>query len=61
MQKFRRLLFPALALCYILVMGGYYLGRSSVDGPILVTQRSPEAARAAVSESSVPERTRSAA
>lgn len=47
MQKFRTLLFPALTLCLILVMGGYYLGRSSIDGPILTTQHAPASSRAA--------------
>ena len=42
MQQYRRLLFPALALCFLLVMGGYFLGRRSVDGVILTTQRTPE-------------------
>ena len=47
MQQYRKLLFPALALCFLLVMGGYFLGRRSVDGVILTTQRSPEATEAA--------------
>lgn len=42
MQQYRKLLFPALALCFLLVMGGYFLGRRSVDGVVLTTQRSPE-------------------
>ena len=42
MQQYRRLLFPALALCFLLVMGGYFLGRRSADGVILTTQRTPE-------------------
>ena len=41
MQQFRRLIFPALALCLLLIMGGYFLGRRSVDGVILTTQRAP--------------------
>ena len=32
MQKFKRWIFPALALCFLLVMGGWFLGRRSVDG-----------------------------
>ena len=38
MQKFRRLLYPALTLCFLLGMLGYYLGRRSVDGLLLTTQ-----------------------
>ena len=41
MQQFRKLVFPALLLCFLLVMGGYFLGRRSVDGVILTTQRPP--------------------
>lgn len=41
MQQFRRFLFPALALCFLLVMGGFFLGRRSVKGPVLSTQRAP--------------------
>ena len=47
MQQYRRLLFPALALCFLLVMGGYFLGRRSVDGLILTTQRTPETSETA--------------
>lgn len=47
MQQFRRLIFPALALCFLLVMGGYFLGRRSVDGVILTTERRPETAETA--------------
>ena len=39
MQKLRRLLFPALTLCFILLLGGYWLGRRSAEGPVLSTQR----------------------
>ncbi len=39
MQKFRRLLFPALTLCFVLLLGGYWLGRRSAEGPVLSTQR----------------------
>ena len=38
MQKFRRLLYPALTLCFLLTMVGYFLGRQSVDGLLLTTQ-----------------------
>ena len=48
MQQYRRMLFPALALCFLLVMGGYFLGRRSVEGVILTTQRSPAATEAPV-------------
>ena len=39
MQKFNRWLFPALALCFALVLGAYFLGRNSVSGVVLSTQR----------------------
>ena len=42
MQHDRKLLFPALALCFLLVLGGFFLGRRSVNGVILTTQRVPE-------------------
>ena len=42
MQQFRRFLFPALALCFLLVMGGFFLGRRSIGGPVLSTQRAAE-------------------
>ena len=38
MQKFRRLLYPALALCFLLGMLGFFLGRRSVDGLVLSTK-----------------------
>ena len=38
MQKIRTLLFPALTLCFLLVMGGFFLGRRSVGGVLLTTQ-----------------------
>ena len=38
MQKFRRLLYPVLTLCFLLAMVGFFLGRRSVDGLILTTQ-----------------------
>ncbi len=38
MQKFRRLLYPALTLCFLLGMLGFFLGRHSVDGLMLSTQ-----------------------
>ena len=38
MQKFRRLLYPALTLCFLLGMTGFFLGRRSVDGILLTTQ-----------------------
>lgn len=47
MQQYRKLLFPALALCFLLVLGGYYLGRRSVDGVFLTTQRTPEVTESA--------------
>ena len=40
MQKLRRLLFPALTICFVLLLGGYWLGRRSGTGPVLSTQRS---------------------
>lgn len=42
MQHDRKLLFPALALCFLLVLGGFFLGRRSVNGAVLTTQRVPE-------------------
>ena len=42
MQRFYRTLFPVLVLCFLLVMGGYYMGRRSKEGLILTTQRTPE-------------------
>ena len=38
MQKTRSLIFPVLTLCFLLVLGGYFLGRRSVCGVILTTQ-----------------------
>lgn len=38
MQKFRRLLYPALTLCFLLGLLGFFLGRRSVDGTLLSTQ-----------------------
>lgn len=38
MQKLQKLLYPALTLCFVLGILGYYLGRQSVDGLILSTQ-----------------------
>ncbi len=38
MQKIRRLLYPTLALCFLLGMIGFFLGRKSVDGILLTTQ-----------------------
>lgn len=51
MQQFRRFLFPALALCFLLVSFGYFLGRRSVDGVLLTTQRAPTAVEAAAGTS----------
>ena len=42
MQRYRKLIFPALALCFLLVLFGYFLGRRSGDGVILTTQRAPQ-------------------
>ena len=38
MKRMQRLLFPLLALCCLLIMGGRFLGRRSVEGPALHTQ-----------------------
>ena len=38
MQKFQKLFFPALTLCFLLGMTGFFLGRQSVGGIILTTQ-----------------------
>lgn len=38
MQKLQKLLYPALTLCFLLGMLGYFLGRQSVEGLILSTQ-----------------------
>ena len=32
MQKFRRLLFPLLTLCLLLLLGGYYWGSGGARG-----------------------------
>ena len=55
MQKYKSLVFPALLLCFALVMGGYFLGRRSVGSVVLTTERSP-AAVAPAAESSPAER-----
>ncbi len=47
MQQFRKLLFPALTLCFILVLLGYYIGRKSVNGVILTPHQTPEPAETA--------------
>lgn len=39
MQKFKRWIIPALALGFLLVMLGWFLGRRSVEGLRLSTQR----------------------
>lgn len=39
MQNFRKLLYPALTLCFLLGLFGFYLGRRSVEGLRLTTQR----------------------
>lgn len=44
MQKIRTLLFPALTLCFLLVLGGFFLGRRSVGGVLLTTQHPAPAA-----------------
>ena len=44
MQKNRTLLFPALTLCFLLVLGGFFLGRRSVGGVLLTTQHPAPAA-----------------
>ena len=43
MKRMQRLLFPALALCCLLMMGGWFLGRGSADGVSLRTQRPAQA------------------
>lgn len=40
MKRMQRLVFPALALCCLLLMGGWLLGRRSAAGVTLRTQRS---------------------
>ena len=42
MQKFRNLLYPALTLCFLLGMLGFFLGRRSLRTIVLTTQH-PEA------------------
>ena len=54
MQVFRRSLFPALALCFLLVALGYFLGRRSVDGVMLSTQRAPEQTETAAARGLLP-------
>ena len=60
MQKFNRWLFPALALCFALVLGAYFLFFCSVSGVVLSTQRAapvetvPVRAPPAAPESSPP-------
>ena len=54
MQQFRRLVFPAITLCFLLVIGGYYLGRRSVDGVILTTQRASEVTESTAARSLSP-------
>jgi competence protein ComEA len=51
MQKYKSLLFPLLALCFLLVMTGYFLGRQSAAGAVLTTQRAAPAETGAVPES----------
>lgn len=48
MQKNRKLLYPLLVLCFFLLLGGIYLGRRSVGGPVLHTQHAAEAQTAPV-------------
>lgn len=48
MQKFKKLIFPALALCFALILGAFFAGRRSVDGVVLTTQRAAPAATEAV-------------
>lgn len=38
MPKMQKLLYPALSLCFLLGMLGFFLGRRSVQGLILTTQ-----------------------
>ncbi len=40
MQKNQKLLYPLLVLCFLLVLVGFWLGRRSVSGVILTTERS---------------------
>lgn len=61
MQQFRRFLFPALALCFLLVMGGFFLGRRSISGPVLSTQRAAEPTETAGPRTLPPAETRETA
>ena len=38
MQKIQRLVFPALTLCFLLLLGGFFLGRQSRGTAVLTTQ-----------------------
>lgn len=51
MKRFRKLLFPLLTLCFVLLLAGYALGRGSRSGPVLSTQRSPAPAESAQARS----------
>lgn len=51
MKRMQRLVFPALALCCLLLMGGWLLGRRSAPGVTLRSRSGPPAGTQAVDRS----------